>query len=401
MMMKRTLFLACAALFVTSCGAQQAEIPPTATLAPIITMTPRFTATPIPTRTPLPTPTLTPSETPIPPTPSDTPSPTPTPPVLGSVLSLNDVNLREGPGINFPVLSALAPGTGFQILATDSGGGWFNVRLDGGREGWISATLVRVQPSPTLIPTLTPSPDLTLLAQGTPLPTSLFGGEPITPTPPRSVAEPEGEAVAAAPPETNETEGEPAQGVQLPNIEAIASTATALVNLGLPTQAPSDRPLGGPTGGPVAGVTPTPGPPQTAAPTPDGAVRVLAYCDDRSFGSPPPTNLTAGTPIIIFWSWYARTQEQLREHVDNVIYDVRLNGEPIPNWRQYAAPVRREGPNNDYYQYWFVPAGTVRAGENQITYTVSWRQAISDGYAQFGPGTATVTETGTCTFTAR
>jgi hypothetical protein len=158
---------------------------------------------------------------------------------------MNDVNLREGPAVSFPAINALSPGTGFTIVATDTSGAWYNVRLDDGDEGWISATLVRLQPSATPIPSLTPTPDLTLMAQGSPLPTSLLGGEPITPTPPRSVVTPS--AVAG------ETE-EITTGVELPNLEAIAQTATALVNIGLPNSTEetdgTQQPLGGPTGGP-------------------------------------------------------------------------------------------------------------------------------------------------------
>jgi hypothetical protein len=386
------LLLGCFAL--SACDANQAvePLPPTATLAPIVSLTPRFTATPIPSRTPLPTTTLTPSESPIPPTPSDTPTPTETPPVLGSVVSLNDVNMREGPGVSFPAISALAPGTGFTIVATDTTGGWYNVRLDDGDEGWISATLVRVQPSPTPIPSLTPTPDLTLMAQGSPLPTSLLGGEPITPTPPRSVATPS--PVGESTEETEESEG-----VALPNLEAIARTATALVEIGLPVSEDdgTERPLGGPTGGPLSSGTSTSAPSGSAST--QGGVDVLAYCDDPSYGSPPPSNLAAGSTIDIFWSWYASTRELIREHLDAVSYDVRLDGEPLSNWRQFAVPIRQEGGR--YYQYWFVPTEPLSSGEHRITYTVTWSRAISDGFDEFGPGTANPSQSGSCTFTVR
>src|SRR5215813_285598 len=105
-----------ALLLLSACNnntgtAQEAGIP-TDTLAPIVSMTPRFTATPVPSRTPLPTFTLTPSDTPITPTPSNTPPPTATPPITGIVASLQSVNVREGPGVNYSAIQALIPGTG-------------------------------------------------------------------------------------------------------------------------------------------------------------------------------------------------------------------------------------------------------------------------------------------------
>src|SRR5262245_7068381 len=95
---------------------QQSAGIPTDTLAPIVSMTPRFTATPVPSRTPLPTFTLTPSDTPITPTPSNTFTPSPTPGITGIVASLQSVNVREGPGVNFSAIQALIPGTGVEVL---------------------------------------------------------------------------------------------------------------------------------------------------------------------------------------------------------------------------------------------------------------------------------------------
>jgi hypothetical protein len=286
-------------------------------------------------------------------------------------------------------MDALAPGTGFTIIATDTTGAWYNVRLDEGDEGWISATLVRIQPSPSPIPSLTSTPDLTLMAQGTPLPTSLLGGQPITPTPPRSVVTPS--PVGGATEESEQT------GVELPDLEAIAQTATALVNIGLPASG-TTRPLGGPTGGPLPSRSGTPGSSSGNVSTQQG-VDVLAYCDDPSYGSPPPTNLASGSTIDIFWSWYAATPELIQDHIDAVTYDVRLDGRALSNWRQYAVALRQEGGR--YYQYWFVPAGPLSSGEHTITYNVTWSEAISDGFDEFGPGTGNISQSGSCTFTVR
>jgi hypothetical protein len=192
-------------------------------------------------------------------------------------------------------------------------------------------------------------------------------------------------------------------GVQLPNLESIAQTATALVNIGLPsngTENPNgtQRPLGGPTGGPLASGSGTPSTPAGNVTNQEG-VDVLAYCDDRSYGSPPPTNLAAGSTVDIFWSWYASTRDLIADHVAAVSYDVRLDGNALSNWRQYAVPIRQEGGR--YYQYWFVPTGPLSAGEHRITYTVTWSTAISDGFEDFGPGTGNPSQSGSCTFTVR
>src|ERR1700760_1807773 len=171
MPMKKGLFFSVLVfgLLLVACSTTTAPetVPPTLTLAPNVSRTPRFTATPIPTRTPLPTYTFTPSETTIPPSPSNSPSPTGTPAILGSVNSLQSINMRSGPGVNFDALEALRPATRVQILGRNTDGTWLNIRMDDGSEGWVSSDLIRLQPTETPFPSITPTPNLTDLAQGT------------------------------------------------------------------------------------------------------------------------------------------------------------------------------------------------------------------------------------------
>lgn len=386
---------------------------PTAPLAPLVTLTPMVTATPVRTQTPLPTFTFTPSITPIPPTPTISPTPTEVPPITGIIQSLQSVNVREGPGLNYREFVALNPGTGVIVLGRTEDGNWLNVRLEDGREGWVRATLVRVQPSPTpfVVAQLEATVDLTALALGTEFPTSVFGGGTVTPTPPQS-------AVTATPPtpitptviiESSNTPDLPivaptnATSTTGPTINTtvIAETAAALASAAA-TFTPTP-------GEPLPGTTGTPGDfaPSTNAPTlPAGTagvqngVDVLAYCDDRSFGAPAPTNLAAGSSIDVFWSWFAKTEAQVRDHLDKATYDVRLDGQTLKNWQNYRTSIRSESDGN-YHVYWFVPSGALSAGEHVITYRVSWSEQITDGYNNFGPGTSRPFEQGTCTFTVR
>jgi hypothetical protein len=292
---------------------------------------------------------------------------------------MQSVNIREGPGVSFGTIDALRPGTRVEVLGTNADGSWLNILLSDGRQGWISAALLRLQPSATPLPSLTPTPDETLLAQGTPLPTALFGGGTITPTPPRAAVTPT--EVAAAATATLDTAG----AVVLPNLEAINQTATALVGgLNMPTLTGTIS-----AGSSAASPTISAGGGQRA--------RVFAYCDMPGDPYTAPTGLQPGATIIIFWSWYAKTREQVQDHIDAATYDVFLNGRRL-EYRQFRGNIEQRADGN-YWVDWAVPAGPLDAGQQRITYRVSWSRPISDGYAQFGPGTPTESESGTCSFT--
>lgn len=394
--------LASLAACTTGTEVQQSAGIPTQTLAPIVSMTPRFTATPVSSRTPLPTFTLTPSDTPITPTPSDTPTATATPAITGIVASLQSVNVREGPGVNYGAIQALIPGTGVQVLGQNDDGRWLNILMDNGEQGWIAASLVRINPLPTPFPTATPSPDLTALALGTPLPTAVLGGNTVTPTPPASVISPTPVGTAS-----DTVEGAtPTFELPVINIGSIQQTATALAGgLEPPQFTATFTPLANVTAAPTVPVigatfTPASGGGGEGSTSSQQGVDVLAYCSNPVFGRPAPTTLQAGATIDVFWSWYASEPDLIQQHLDNVIYDVKVDGVALEDWRLYKTSVRKQADGN-YYVYWFVPYGPLPGGQHTITYTVTWSAQITDGYDLFGPGTNRPSESGSCTFTVR
>jgi len=383
---------------------------PTATFLPIPSALPRYTATPVPTRTPLPTFTFTPTNTPVPPTNTLSPTPTLTPTIVGIVQSMQRVNVREGPGTSFREIDALAPGTGVQILGQDASGAWLNVRLEDGREGWVSARLVFLPPTPTLVVTPTLLAGAAALLGGTPLPTAILGGGTITPTLPPNVVSP---TPPNAPTRTPTSAATSQPFIPIINLDSLNLTATALVsNAATPSptitiERTPERVLTlQPTQTFIPGVTlpppPTAGTPQSIAPAAPaeqvnrpGAIDVFAFCDRPAFGLPAPT-VRAGSEIDIYWAWFAREEQQVRDHIDASTVDLRVNGTPIANVNQYRTAIRQQGL--DYVAYWYVPYGPLEAGDYEITYVVTWSRAISDGYQSFGPNTAMPFEQESCRF---
>ena len=127
---------------------------------------------------------------------------------------------------------------------------------------------------------------------------------------------------------------------------------------------------------------------------------MFAICNNRALGPAAPTNLRTGATIDVYWAWFARTPEQIQQHIDAANYEVRIDGTLLENWRNFQTDIRL-APGNQSVVYWYVPHGPLAAGEHEITYQVTWTQAISDGFDEFGPDTEIPFEQGNCTFTVR
>lgn len=343
-----------------------------------------------------------------------------TPTVSGIIQSLQRVNIRTGPSVDFSGLTSLEPGTGVQIIGVNEDGTWYNVRLDDGREGWVTTRLVFVPPTPTPFPSPTPAPDLTALFLGTPLPTQVRGGGTITPTPPDQVR------TGTAPPPATATNTPGGVAANVPviqiNTDAINATATALVSgaatstprppttTRVPaTEADEDEDDDGRT---VRLVTNTPGGNSVGQPDAPAGVDgpsvqpgengadVFAFCDDvngNGYGIPAPTTLRDGIIIDIWWQWFARTEEQVQDHIDAVNYELTINGTAIENINLYVSNVTQAGVFST--ASWYIPYGPLPAGEYEIRYTATWDRSISDGDDLFGPGTDNPFDQESCTFT--
>lgn len=418
--MNKRWFLCLVLMIAAACSPQAEDVAsiPTSTFLPIPSQQPRFTATPESTRTPIPTFTATPSDTPIPPTITNTPIPTATPTVEGIVQSLQRVNVRTGPGENFDSFDSLAPGTGVLILLQTEDGAWYNVRLGDGTEGWISAKLLYIAPTATPFVPSQPTADMTALFGAQPLPTSILGGGTVTATTIGIVQSATPQGASPTPrQDITPTATQPlvpvVSSVPSVNLATIGLTATALANgaatltatrtpdtVGTPgrvlTVVPGSTTTGTPPAVPTAAAGASTG---RGVDAPDN-FNVFAFCDNvPKYGIGAPTALRAGQTIDLWWDWYARTEQQVQDHIDHAQYDIRVNGQPIGNIGSYQTPIRRSG--SDFAVSWYIPYGPLAAGTYEMTYVVSWDEAVFDGYKQFGPGTETTFEQETCTFIVR
>ncbi len=93
--------------------------------------------------------------------PSATVPPSPAPPVPG--VTTDTLNVRAGPGTNFPVLSTLKQGQAITIVAKSADGHWWQIS-----QGWVSSDYVQAGPEAAALPVA--NPNQTPVPSATPVP---------------------------------------------------------------------------------------------------------------------------------------------------------------------------------------------------------------------------------------
>ncbi len=113
---------------------------PTGTITSTVTGTPSLTSTPVPAPTGTGTPT---------PAPTATPGP-------ATATANTAVNVRTGPGTNYPVIGTLLAGQSAGITGVSPDGAWWQINFAGGA-GWVSSFFVIAQNTQN-VPVVTPPP---------------------------------------------------------------------------------------------------------------------------------------------------------------------------------------------------------------------------------------------------
>lgn len=327
---------------LSACTGNDTKAPPTSSLPtitalpPFLSETPRVTATLTPSSTPTASDTPTPTETATPVTPTATYTLTPTPPIIGRVVSnQNNVNVREDASFGSPVLTSIESGAEIEVHGLSEDGQWYRVRL--------------IDEDGALVDGWINSP-LISLASSIVVPTI---GPTLTPSPTAqaTVTPSEGSPIAFVTVTPNGSASPSGSSIPLPTI---AST---------PGEALSDK-------------------------------NILAYC--RTLDEAPP-RINAGETVSVWWSWFVRRPELMDNHLAHAEYEVLLDGRLLTNYKNYQQPMQQEG--GDWYVYWYVPVGALAPGRHEVTYRLTWDEPVSDGYQDFGPGTANEVEQGNCVFT--
>ena len=111
---------------------------------------------------------------------------------------------------------------------------------------------------------------------------------------------------------------------------------------------------------------------------------IFAECNDVDGAA--PGLLYDTDELKLFWSWYAKTPEQVQDHVNSARYDLRVDTQPIPEFQ--TGEIKQLPGSGDWWVFYTVSLGDHwRPGGYIIGYAVTWANAITDGYQDFGPGT--------------
>ena len=102
--------------------------------------------------------------------------------------------------------------------------------------------------------------------------------------------------------------------------------------------------------------------------------------------------------IRVFWSWYAKTAAQVRDHINSAQYGITLSGRTLPNVQ--VSEVKQIPGSVNWWVFYTVNLGDKwEPGNYHINFALTWSTAISDGYEEFGPGTENELLDSGCAFT--
>lgn len=121
---------------------------------------------------------------------------------------------------------------------------------------------------------------------------------------------------------------------------------------------------------------------------------IFAECDSY-LPAAAPGLLYDNDNITIFFSWYAKTEAQVLDHLAKAQYSVLFQRAPLVDLNTSA--ITKIGAN--YWVFFTANIGNLKPGQYGVEYKLTWSEATFDGYDDYGPGTNNVEQGSTCSFT--
>jgi hypothetical protein len=124
-------------------------------------------------------------------------------------------------------------------------------------------------------------------------------------------------------------------------------------------------------------------------------VRVMDYC---SIYGKSPVEVSRSDEVVIFDGWMAKEYVLVNDHIENIILDIRFDGENIAldSISEIVPDYDSNGNIEGYDVYFEKNIGKLPPGAHLVEAIVSWKQKIFDGWDYYGPGTNNETIEGHC-----
>lgn len=126
----------------------------------------------------------------------------------------------------------------------------------------------------------------------------------------------------------------------------------------------------------------------------------LIFAECNQVRGAAPGVLWDTDPITIFWSWYAKTPDQVRDHQAKVRYEAFFSapGAPFQPLPINPSPIVRREDGNYWVFYVVELGGNWQPGGYAVNLRTTWAEPTFDGYADFGPGTETPELNASCSW---
>jgi uncharacterized protein YraI len=97
-----------------------------------------------------------------------------------SLQAFDHLNIRTGPGLNFPVLVTLSPSQNFVLEGRNADTSWLQVRVPDGRIGWVSSAVITTTFNLATLPVTTDAPAVATMPPAAPVQPGLgVGGQAV------------------------------------------------------------------------------------------------------------------------------------------------------------------------------------------------------------------------------
>ncbi|MBN1429897.1 MAG: protein kinase [Anaerolineae bacterium] len=146
-------------------------------------------------------------------------------------------------------------------------------------------------------------------------------------------------------------------------------------------------------------LSPTPSPIPSQTPIPTSTIEPVEVSPLCSYYGEPDVYVQAGKPVMLAWTWNAKSETLVEEHIETATYRILLDGTEVQ-------PVRRGeiefvAAKNWYSVTWYAEPTMLEIGNHLAERYLSWSRMISDGWSTYGPGGDRETEHDTCNIIVR